>query len=120
MSNIAISVKEVEKKGINIEDVINMVNEKYTKNMETLNMDNYIALELDYNMNYTVEELKHISKYYKISIRKKKKCDLATDIVIYELDPENDDTVYRRKYLWDCINSIKEDKYLSKFLNITI
>jgi hypothetical protein len=120
MSNIAINVKETEKIGINIEDIINMVNEKYSKNMDTINMDNYIALELDYNMNYTVEELKHISKYYKISIRKKKKGDLATDIVIYELDPENDDKVYRRKYLWECINSIKEDKYLSKFLNITI
>ena len=31
-------------------------------------------------------------------------------------DPENIEIVYRRKRLWDCIEEIKGDKYLSKFL----
>ena len=119
MSNIEINVMDSKECGYNIEDVLQMVNEKYSKQMENDHIDNYIALELDYNLNYTLEELKHISKYYKISLRKKKKMDIVTDIVIYELDPENDIIVNRRKYLWDCVNNIKEDKYLSKFLNIT-
>ena len=120
MSNIEINVIDSEEKGHNIEDVLKMVNEKIVSKEDSSNMDNYIALELDYTMNYTVEQLKHISKYYNFSIRKKKKCDLVEEIVIYELDPENEEIVYRRRYLWDCIMDIKDDKYLSKFLNITI
>jgi len=121
MAKINISVKEVDnKKGdekVNIDDLINMVNEKY-ECLNDQNMDNYIALEIDYNINYTVDQLKHIMKYYELSVRKKNKGDLVQDLVIYELDPENICIVSHRKYLWNCIDSINEDPYLSKFLNI--
>ena len=33
-----------------------------------------------------------------------------------DLAAENIEIVYRRKRLWDCIEEIKGDKYLSKFL----
>ena len=72
-----------------------------------------------YNLNYTVVDLKHISKYYELSIRKKNKAELVQDIVIFEMDPNNMELVSRRKYLWDCVENIQNDKYLSKFLNIT-
>ena len=48
--------------------------------------------------------------------RKKRKDELVEDIVIFEKDPENIEIVYRRKRLWSCIEEIKGDKYLSKFL----
>ena len=41
-----------------------MVNEKYEKMEQENNMDTYIAAEIDYNLNYTLEQLKHIMKYY--------------------------------------------------------
>ena len=121
MAKININVKEVDntknKPIFNIEDLVNMVNEKY-ECLNDQNMDNYIALEIDYNINYTVEQLKHIMKYYELSTRKKNKGALVEDLVIFELDPDNTGIVYHRKYLWTCVDAINEDPYLSKFLNI--
>tara|TARA_B100001989_G_C24204852_1_gene300195 strand:+ start:93 stop:458 length:366 start_codon:yes stop_codon:yes gene_type:complete len=119
MANIEINVKErnITNEKITIDELVNMVNEK----CECLNdrdMDNYIALEIDYNINYTVEQLKHIMKYYDLSTRKKNKGELVQELVIFELDPDNTGIVYHRKYLWTCIDAINEDPYLSKFLNI--
>ena len=121
MAKIKINVKEVDEKisneEFNIDELVNMVNEKY-ECLNDQNMDNYIALEIDYNINYTVEQLKHIMKYYNLSTRKKNKGELVQELVIYELDPENIGIVSHRKYLWSCIDAINEDPYLSKFLNI--
>ena len=79
-------------------------------------MDDYIALEINYQTNFTKKELGRIADYYEISKRKKKKAELITDIVLYEKDPENLPIVHQRKKLWSYIQEIKEDKYLSKFL----
>ena len=79
-------------------------------------MDDYIALEINYQTNFTKKELERIADYYKISKRKKKKADLVTDIVIYEKNIDNFSVVHQRKKLWSYIKEIKEDKYLSKFL----
>lgn len=121
MEKINISIKEVEKKIdepiLNINDLVNMVNEK-CEYLNDPNMDNYIALEIDYNINYTVDQLKNIMKYYKLSSRKKNKGEIVQELVIFELDPVNIYMVSHRKYLWTCIDAINEDPYLSKFLNI--
>jgi len=79
-------------------------------------MDDYIALEIDYQTNYIKKELERIADYYGISKRKKRKDQLVEEIVIFEKDPENIELVYRRKRLWSCIEEIRGDKYLSKFL----
>ena len=42
-------------------------------NFEDENMDDYIALELDYNENYTKKQIDLIADYYQIVKRKKKK-----------------------------------------------
>ena len=79
-------------------------------------MDDYVALEINYQTNFIKKELDRIADYYKISKRKKKKAELVTDIVIYERDPDNFSIVHKRKKLWSYIQEIKEDNYLSKFL----
>ena len=119
MKKIDILVNEnndIDSAPININEIIEMVNEKYEVNNE--NMDSYIALEIDYNINYTVDQLKHIMKYYELSVRKKNKSELIEELVIYELDEDNWGIVSHRKYLWSCLDAIKEDKYLSKYVNI--
>ena len=83
---------------------------------QVVNMDDYIALEIDYQTNYLKKELERIADYYEISKRKKRKDKLAEDIVIFEKDPANIEIVYRRKRLWSYIEEIKCDNYLSKFL----
>lgn len=120
MTNIGINVIDckLNEQKCSVEELINMVNEKYEKMEINNDMDNYIAAEIDYNLNYTVEQLKHIMKYYGFSVRKKNKGEMVQEIVIYELDDINSIIVNHRKYLWSCIDSIKNDDYLSKYLII--
>lgn len=79
-------------------------------------LDDIMALQLDYDTNYTKKDLVKISEYYDISVRKKNKKDIIQDIVEYETNPENTIMVQRRKELWFYISEIQEDSYLSKYL----
>ena len=79
-------------------------------------LDDIMALQLDYDSNYTKKDLVKIAEYYEISVRKKNKKDIIQDIVEYETNPENTIMVQRRKELWFYISEIQEDSYLSKYL----
>ena len=81
-----------------------------------MGMDDYIALELDYQTNYIKKELERIADYYEISKRKKRKDQLVEDIVLFEKDPVNIEKVYQRKKLWKYVEEIRKDKYLRQFL----
>jgi len=115
----SIDEKENIKEEINMEDLMNEIDKVWSEKaiMERENMDHYLSLETDYELNYIIPELQHIAKYYNISIRKKKKGELIQDIVIYEMDQNNMVNVSRRHYLWECLEQIKGDEYLRKFLN---
>ena len=117
--NISVDDIETEKEVINIDDLMKEVDKKCFLIENDNCMDNYIALEMEYNINYKMDQLKHIMKYYELSTRKKKKADFVEDIVIFEMDPENIGIVSRRKYLWECIANIQNDSYLRNFLNIS-
>ena len=82
----------------------------------TVFMDDYIAMEVDYQTNYIKKDLERIADYYGISKRKKRKDELVEAIVIFEKDPDNLSVVFTRRKLWGYIDEIKRDKYLSKFL----
>ena len=106
-----------EKKNDNVVTYEDLVKEVDLMEMtSSVAMDDYIALEIDYQTNYIKKELERIADYYGISKRKKRKDQLVEEIVILEKDPENIELVYRRKRLWSCIEEIRGDKYLSKFL----
>lgn len=79
-------------------------------------MDQYVAHELDYRENYTVKMLGCIADYYDISKRKLRKDDLIQEIVIFEQDPINIETVERRKKFWSYLEELKKDPYLSKYI----
>ena len=79
-------------------------------------MSDFVALEINYQTNYTRKQLNRIAEYYDISKRKKKKDELVQDIVLYEKNPENIEKVYRRKKLWAYMQEIKKDSFLRKFL----
>lgn len=81
-----------------------------------IGIDDYISMEIDYQTNYLKKDLERIADYYEISKRKKRKEQLAEDIVLFEQDPVNIETVFQRKKLWSYVEEIKCDKYLSKFL----
>jgi len=81
-----------------------------------ISLDDMIAMELDYQTNYTKKQLERICDYYAISKRKKRKPQLVEEIVQFEKNANNLTVVYQRKKLWGYIEEIKGDKYLRKFL----
>ena len=126
MSRKNLSYSLIEKNNlinpITYQDLLKQVDEDAEKtthldNADTnFNMDEYIALEMDYNENYKKKELERIADYYEISKRKKRKQKLIEDIVIFEKDETNKEITERRKLLWYYMEEINNDNYLSKFL----
>ena len=129
MKNIKCSIIDTIQKDTNtkLKDIMSCVEEKEKeKEKEKENSKNYdmesenftaifYLLEEEYN-EFTKKELERICDYYEISKRKKRKADLIQDIIIFEQDEMNSEIVNKRNELWYCIEQIKNDNYLKKFL----
>jgi hypothetical protein len=85
------------------------------EDVDFFNMDCATAITVDYEINYTIKQLKHIAGYYGIKCRSRK-VDMIQDIVIYESDSTNNEIVCRRKRLFHYINALKNDEYLKTFV----
>lgn len=130
MKLINADLKLKRKTNVTYERLIQDVNDESDKKenmcMENIWDENYkcdenlsnefITHQFYYEDNFTLKELYHISNYYDISKRKKKKLDLIYDIIAFELDTDNEELVEQRKRLWFYINELKNDNYLSKFI----
>jgi hypothetical protein len=81
--------------------------------------DDISCMEINYSINYTVKDLGHILDYYKINKRKLIKVEMVQFIIMFEEDPENQATVYRRKQLWAYVKQLKEDEFFSKYIIFT-
>ena len=115
--NLSYSLYEAEKRekeNITYSQLVEIVN--LMELTEDNQMADFVALEINYQTNYTRKQLDRIAEYYSISKRKKKKHELIQDIVIYEKDPENLEKVFKRKKLWAYMQEIRNDSFLSKFL----
>jgi hypothetical protein len=73
------------------------------------------AIMLDYDMNCTLKQLKHIAAYYGLKC-KNRKADLIQDIVLFECDVANSYTVARRKRLFHYMDILKSDDYLKAYV----
>ena len=118
---ISVSLKELIKENnenVTYNELVNIVNsmEQNIAMEQNTDMEDFSALEVHYQTNFIKSQLEKIADYYNISKRKKKKDELIQDIVIFEIDPNNIEIVFRRKKLWAYMKEIKEDRYLSKFL----
>ena len=120
MENIKGSIIEIkkDKRTSNVEDIMKCIEENEKKitdddgqNFSTI----YFLMEEEYNQ-FTKKELERICDYYSINKRKKRKNDLIQDIIIFEQDIQNSELVDKRIELWYCIEQIKNDNYLKKFL----
>ena len=101
-------------KNVTYNELVEIVNR--AEMTESDQMADFVALEINYQTNYTRKQLNRIAEYYQISKRKKKKHELIQDIVLYEKNPENIEIVFKRKKLWAYMQEIKNDSFLSKFL----
>lgn len=84
-------------------------------NYEDESMQKYMLLNYEYD-EYKKKDLEKICDYYSISKRKKRKEEIIQDIILFEMEPINDELVQRRKTLWFYMEEIKSDNYLRKFL----
>lgn len=87
------------------------------EDMDFFKMDCATAMSFDYEMNYTMKQLKHIAGYYGIK-NKPRKVDMIQDIVFYETDTVNGDVVARRKRMFYYMDALKNDEYLKSFIMI--
>lgn len=78
-------------------------------------MDCATAISFDYEMNYTMKQLKHIAGYYGLKC-KHRKADIIHDIVGFETDDANGDMVARRKRLFHYVDMLKTDEYLKSYV----
>ena len=122
MENIKFSIIEIKKdeEKSNLDEILKCVKENEEEETKNNNEgDNFstifFLMEEEYNQ-ITKKELERICDYYEISKRKKRKADLIQDIIIFEQDQTNSEIVERRTEMWYCIEQIKNDKYLKKYL----
>ena len=85
------------------------------EDLDFFKMDCATAMAFDYEMNYTMKQLKHIAGYYGIKY-KARKMDAIHDIVVYETDAANGDAVIRRKRLFHYMDALKNDEYFKSFV----
>ena len=97
-------------------EIINIVESKYNSNMEDTEFDTIVSLQLYYEDNYNKKDLDMIADYYSISKRKKRKTELIQDIVLFELNPYNNELTQKRKLMWFYLSELETDSYLRKFL----
>ena len=83
-----------------------------------LSQDQSIAIINNYNENYSVKDLQKICEYYGItkSAQKLKKMDVIFFIMSFESAEENLTIVLKRKQLWHYIETLKEDKFMKRFV----
>tara|TARA_B100001758_G_scaffold247874_1_gene267972 strand:- start:10884 stop:11192 length:309 start_codon:yes stop_codon:yes gene_type:complete len=78
--------------------------------------DNTVAKEIDYSINYTLPLIQSICGFYEIPYKRIKKQDLIYNLVEFESNIENIETVEERKRLWFYMEELKKNKYLSKYI----
>jgi hypothetical protein len=85
------------------------------EDLDFFKMDCATAMSFDYETNHTMKQLKHIAGYYGLKC-KSRKVDMIQDIVAYEINDANHDTVSRRKRLFHYIHALKNDDYFKTFI----
>ena len=75
---------------------------------------------INYIENYTVKELLLICEYYgfakDLKNKKYNKNAIANFLVEFEINPSNNDIVFKRKNMWFYINELKNDKFMKKYV----
>jgi hypothetical protein len=78
-------------------------------------MDCATAISFDYEMNYTIKQIRHIAGYYGMKC-KSRKSDMIQAIVAFETDASNLETVAQRKRLFYYMDALKNDDYFKSFV----
>ena len=111
-----INVNEINVNEININDLQLLNNDDFPDN-QIVNEDIFSVEELEYYYKkYTVKDLIHILNYYGLQKNKMNKDELIQMILFYEIEPENNMLVQKRRRLWQNILELKADLFFNKFI----
>jgi hypothetical protein len=113
--NIKILIEENYKhnKNTNVTDLIsnfNLINQM--RRTRTSSFDD----EITNYYNYSIKELILICDYYNLNDRKMKKQDIINNINYFENKSENEFFVKQRKRLWFYMETLKNDKFMKKYI----
>jgi len=115
--NIIFSLNECEE---NIEDKNDFDINEILKQIEDADADLMVPHIIHYNENFTIKELLLICDYYGFAKEiKSNKCNkdvIVQHIVEFELNPANNDIVFKRQNMWFYINELKNDKIMKKYV----
>ena len=93
----------------------------YTNQINNLTREEIIeSLSIEYKINYNVKDLLLICEYYGIA-KELKVQKFCKEMIIYflidfENDPLNNTIVLQRKKMWRCMNMLKNDKFMKKYV----
>ena len=93
----------------------------YTNQINNLTREEIIeSLSIEYKINYNVKDLLLICEYYGIAkeLKVQKFCKemIIYFLVDFENDPLNNTIVLQRKKMWHCMNMLKNDKFMKKYI----
>ena len=93
----------------------------YTNQINNLTNEEIIeSLSIEYKINYNVKDLLLICEYYGIAkeLKVQKFCKemIIYFLVDFENDPLNNTIVLQRKKMWHCMNMLKNDKFMKKYI----
>ena len=124
-ANVFFSLDETENE-VNTDDStqLNDFLEEMNFEDEITDLNNQGIIEVkhvDYKINYTVKELLLICEYYGLAkelkfINKCRKDIIIHFLVDFESNPLNNTIVLRRQEMWRCINILKNDKFMKKYI----
>lgn len=117
--NIIFSLNEDEQNNVNdAEFNMNEILNQF-EDIE-VNDDLMIPHIIHYHENFTIKELLLICDYYgfgkELKANKYNKDMIIQYLVEFESNPKNNDIVFKRQNMWSCINELKNDKFMKKYI----
>ena len=81
---------------------------------------NAVAQELHYMENFTKKTLSCIAEYYSLPTKKYSKSDVATAIVLYEAQTDNQERVAARHGCWAAMETLRNDPRMRKYVLLDV
>ena len=104
----------------NNEDIINNLLDDFDFINQITDEEKITAMCFEYKINYNVKNLLLICEYYGIAkeLKVQKFCKemIIYFLVDFENDPLNNTIVLQRKKMWHCMNMLKNDKFMKKYI----
>jgi hypothetical protein len=104
------------------EEMFEEISMNEVRNEEDTDYNNYdmsssmiSAMKSDYEWNYTMPILLHICGFYGLK-KRGSKMNIIDNIVEFEINPENRETVEHRKKIFEFMRLIKEHDYMKRFI----